>query len=240
MKNELLEISVVVPAYNEKENIDPLISELTRVLNPMKKSYEIIIIDDGSADGSREKLQEIQKQCSQVRVVRFKHNHGQTAALDAGFKVARGTYIIMMDADLQSDPADIPLLLSHLDRYDAVSGWRANRRDTFVKRVSSLVGNSVRNWITHENIHDTGASIKAFKRECVLNLKLYNGLHRFLLTLIKLEGYTVGEIKVNHRPRVRGTSKYNIGNRLFRGLYDLFAVRWMQKRQLKYREDIAE
>ena len=229
-----------MPAYNEEDNIDRLLQELSTVLNSMKKPYEILIVDDGSSDGTKDKLDRAKQKYSNLRTIHFRRNHGQTAAIDAGFKNAYGDAIIVFDADLQSDPADIPLLLSHLKTYDAVCGWRVKRQDTFVKRISSRIANGFRNWVTNETIQDTGSSIKAFKRECLTDIKLYNGLHRFLPTLIKMEGYRVGEVKVNHRPRLKGVSKYNVWNRLFRGLYDLIAVRWMQKRQLRYREDISE
>lgn len=240
MNKEHIAITVVVPAYNEEDNIEPLLQELSAVLNTLNKPYEILIVDDGSSDGTKDKLTAAKKKYPELRTIHFRRNHGQTAAIDAGLKKAYGNEIIVIDADLQSDPADIPLLLSHLKTYDAVCGWRVKRQDTFVKRISSRIANGFRNWATNETIQDTGSSIKAFKRECLSEIKLYNGLHRFLPTLIKLEGYRVGEVQVNHRPRLKGTSKYNIANRLFRGLYDLIAVRWMQKRQLRYQEDMYE
>lgn len=232
------DLSVIVPAYNEKDNIEPLIKQVIAVLEPLKKSYEILFVDDGSSDGTTDILLQAARNIPVVRVIRFVCNHGQSAALAAGFQHARGKIFIMMDADLQNDPADIPNMLAQLKQYDAVCGWRFDRQDTFVKRISSRIANGVRNWATQETIHDTGCSLKVFKSECVQNMQMYDGLHRFIPTLIKMHGYTVGEMKVNHRQRIKGLSKYNISNRLFHSLYDLIAVRWMQKRQLHYQKDI--
>jgi glycosyltransferase involved in cell wall biosynthesis len=235
-----VDISVIVPAYNEVGNVQALADEVTAVMKKIKKEYEILFVDDGSTDGTAEKLQEMAQSDSAVRAIRFARNHGQSAALAAGFRYARGSVFVLMDADLQNDPADIPHMLAQLDTYDAVCGWRRTRQDDFVKRISSKIANAVRNWATNEQIHDTGCALKLFKRECVHNIKLYHGLHRFIPTLIKIEGYNVVEVKVNHRPRTNGISKYNIGNRLFCSLYDLVAVRWMMKRQIRFAEDVLE
>jgi len=160
------------------------------------------------------------------------------SAFDAGFKAARGKAVITMDADQQNDPADIPRLLEALEQWDVVCGYRQKRHDSVVRRISSRVANWVRNKLTRESIRDVGCSLRAVKRECLQGLKLYNGMHRFLPTLLRLDGWRVTEVPVNHRPRRRGKSKYGIRNRLFRGLRDLMAVRWMRSRWLRYR--IAE
>ena len=233
-------ISVVIPAYNESENIKLLIEELIDVLGKIGSEYDIIIVDDNSSDDTSDKVLEMKKNYNNIRLIRFKQNHGQTAALDAGFRNATGNIIITLDADLQNDPSDIPMMLSSLKEADAVCGWRFNRQDSMVKRISSVVANGVRNWATQENIHDTACALKVFKKECIDKIKLYKGFHRFLPTLAKIEGYKVLEVKVNHRPRKYGDSKYNIWNRLFKSLYDLIVVRWMMKQQLNYQEDMLE
>ncbi|RMG86780.1 MAG: glycosyltransferase [Candidatus Dadabacteria bacterium] len=170
-----------------------------------------------------------------VRIVALDRNWGLTAAMDAGFRAARGEVVVTLDTDLQNDPADIPRLLGHLDRADVVVGIRANRRDPFVKRVSSRIANAIRNRVTHDDIVDTGCSLKVYRKAFLDRLKLYTGLHRFLPTLLKLEGARVVQVPVNHRPRRYGKAKYHLWNRLVGPLLDLFAVRWMQKRHLGYR-----
>ena len=173
-----------------------------------------------------------------MRLIRFGHNHGQTAAFAAGFDKARGDIIVTMDADLQNSPSDIPLLLTAIKDYDVVCGWRHKRNDPWIKKISSKVANSVRNSLSEESIADTGCSLKAFRRECFKNIKLYNGMHRFFPTLMKMEGFSVTQVKVGHYPRIHGHSKYNISNRLFASFKDLLAIRWMKKRQINY--DIIE
>lgn len=231
----LLEISVVIPLYNEEENIPALLERVTRIMEEIGKSYEIICVDDGSTDKSYQLLQESVKHYPLLRPLHFRENAGQTAALDAGFKAARGRVIVTMDADLQNDPADIPLLLEALQESDMVCGWRYHRQDPWIRLVSAWIANTVRNKITHEQIRDTGCSLKAYRRECIERLKLFSGMHRFLPTLVKLEGFRVTEVKVRHFPRKHGKSKYTIRNRLFRSFIDCLAVAWMQKRALRYK-----
>ena len=228
------DISIVIPVYNEQDSIRPLIAELGEVLNGLDKSYEIIFVDDGSRDRSFELLKEAASQDPQIRVIRFRKNTGQTAAFDAGFRAAQGDIIVTMDADLQNDPHDIPHLLEKIGAFDVVCGWRHKRNDPWIKIISSKIANFVRNKLSKEEIVDTGCSLKAFRKECLQNMKLFNGMHRFLPTLAKMEGFTVTQVKVNHRPRRFGTTKYNIKNRMVRAFADLLAVRWMQKRHLKY------
>jgi glycosyltransferase involved in cell wall biosynthesis len=227
-------VSVVIPVFNEEGNLRPLTTELVTVLESLQKSWEIIFVDDGSTDGSKSALDELRGSYSDIKVITFTKNCGQTAAFDAGFKAARGEVIITMDADLQNDPKDIPCLLKKIGEYDAVCGWRYRRNDPFIKLVSSRIANYVRNKLSDEDIADVGCSLKAFKATCVKQLKLYSGMHRFFPTLIKMEGGRVIEVKVNHRPRRYGSSKYNIRNRMMRSFVDLLAVRWMKKRKLNY------
>jgi glycosyltransferase involved in cell wall biosynthesis len=226
---------VVVPVYNEEENLPVLLREIRETLDPLGQSYEVVFVDDGSRDRSLEVLKGLLPENPMVRVVVFEKNAGQTAAMDAGLRAARGEILVTLDADLQNDPHDIPLLLAEIGRFDVVVGYRAIRQDSLVKRITSKVGNGVRNWLTRERIRDTGCSLKAFRREAVARLKLYKGMHRFLPTLCKMEGFTVTEVKVNHRPRVHGKTKYGVFDRLRATVPDVLAVRWMQSRVLGYR-----
>lgn len=226
------DISIIIPLYNEVDNIEPLGYS---IINAMQgQNYEVVFVDDGSADGSTQKLREWCAQHTNFRTIYFRKNAGQTAAMDAGFRHARGKYVVSMDADMQNDPADIPKLLEKLNTYDMVCGWRQKRNDPWIKRISSKVANYIRNKLSREDIRDTGCSLKAYRRECLDHIKLYNGMHRFLPTLFKMEGFTVTEIVVNHYPRKFGKSKYGISNRAFRAFVDLLVVRWMKKRKLNY------
>jgi len=228
------DISIVIPVYNEEDNIKPLISELQEVLRGLDRSYEIVFVDDGSRDRSLEILKEAASQDPHIRVIRFGKNAGQTAAFDAGFRTAQGDIVVTLDADLQNDPHDIPRLLKKIEKFDVVCGWRHKRRDPWIKIVSSKIANFVRNKLSQEEIVDTGCSLKAFRKECLQNMKLFNGMHRFLPTLAKMEGFTATQVKVNHRPRKFGTTKYTISNRMVRAFTDLLAVRWMKNRHLNY------
>ncbi len=228
------EISIVIPVFNEEENIPVLSSAIHRAMSDIGYSYESIFVDDGSTDHSHKEMKNVCVEYNNFRIVRLRENCGQTAALDAGFKDSRGKYIVMMDADLQNDPFDIPLLFAEIDGYDMVYGWRFKRQDPLIKIVSGKVANYVRNKLTSENIKDTGCSLKIFRRECLNKIKLYNGMHRFLPTLFKMEGFSVKEVKVKHNPRVFGKSKYNVRNRIFKSFLDLLAVRWMKRRKLYY------
>jgi glycosyltransferase involved in cell wall biosynthesis len=226
--------------YNEEESLVPLCAELREVLDGSGLDYEVVFVDDGSRDGSAEIIRGFREASPRVRLIRFKANAGETAALDAGFKAARGRWVVSMDADLQNDPRDIPRLLSHLDRWDVVSGWRARRGDgdSLVRRVSSRVANRIRNAVTDEDIQDSGCTFRAFRRECLHDLVLYRGFHRFIPQLLRMRGYRVIEVPVNHRARRFGRSKYGVLNRAFVAFADLLVVRWMQDRLLRY--EIAE
>ena len=229
-----LELSIVIPVYNERDNLVPLEEKLETELSKLNISYEIILIDDGSVDGSPHIINSLKKNNPRLKLIRFGSNHGQSAAFAAGFKAARGKIFVTLDADMQNNPADIPLLLDQMQDFDVVCGWRFKRNDPWIKRVSSKIGNGVRNWLSQEEIADTGCSLKAFRRECFDKVKLFKGMHRFFPTLMKMEGFRVTQVKVSHHPRLHGVSKYNIRNRLFSSLHDLMAIRWMKKRHINY------
>jgi dolichol-phosphate mannosyltransferase len=234
------ELSIVVPVYNEEENLPLLWPEIREVLDPTSLRYEVIFVDDGSRDRSAEIVRGFRERDHRVRLVRLKVNAGETAATDAGFKAVRGRLVVVMDADLQNDPRDIPAMLRHLDQWDAVTGWRVNRAagDSWVRQVSSRIANRVRNRLSDETVQDSGCTFRAFRRECLRDLVLYKGFHRFIPTLLKMRGFRVLEVPVNHRPRRFGQSKYGIGNRALRAFVDLLVVRWMKDRFLRYQ--IAE
>jgi len=230
-------LSVVAPTYNEVDNLEPLVDELLSVLRPLGTSFEIVLVDDGSRDGSAEKIAALAARDPEVRGIHFRANRGQTAAFDAGFKHASGSVVVTIDADLQNDPRDIPALLAALEGHDAAVGFRSERRDDWIRRVSSKFANAVRNRISGDDIIDTGCSLKAFRAEALRPIKLYTGMHRFLPTLIRIEGGRVAQVPVRHRPRLAGTSKYGVWNRVFRSFVDLLAVRWMKSRRLGYEVD---
>jgi glycosyltransferase involved in cell wall biosynthesis len=236
--SESIQISVVVPVFNEEGNLPVLIPKLMEVLKGIGLSYEMIFVDDGSSDGSRKILKEMASQYPFLRVLRLKENRGLSTALVAGMREARGEKIVTLDSDLQNDPADIPRLLEYLDRYDMATGWRQKREDTWLKKISSKIGNAVRNWLSGEAIQDSACTLRAFKKECVKEVPVFNGMHRFLSTLVKMKGYRIIEVPVSHYPRKFGKSKYNIRNRMVRSFIDLLAVRWMKRRTIRY--DIEE
>jgi len=234
-------LSIVLPAYNEEENIGPLVAELVRVLPRLRERWvvECVFVDDGSGDATRAEILAARKAHPElgIRLIALNRNWGLTAAMEAGFRWARGDVVATLDTDLQNDPSDLPKLLDRLGQADVVVGVRVNRRDPFVKRMSSRIANAIRNRVTHEDIVDTGCSLKVYRKEFLARVKLFTGLHRFLPTLLKLEGAKVEQVPVNHRPRAHGTAKYHLFNRLIGPLLDLFALRWMQKRHLGYRSE---
>jgi dolichol-phosphate mannosyltransferase len=229
-----IDISIVVPVYNEEENLPILIPHLSKVLDPLGKSYEMILVDDGSSDGSRKIVKQMASTDPRIHLLGFKKNCGETAAGAAGLKAARGDIVITIDADLQNDPEDIPRMLGYLKEYDMVTGWREKRDDSWVKRITSRVANRIRNRLSGEEIRDSGCTFRAYKRECLQELKLYKGMHRFMPTLVKMEGYRVIEIPIAHHPRRFGVSKYTTWNRMWRAFVDLLAVRWMKSRHIRY------
>jgi dolichol-phosphate mannosyltransferase len=233
-ENHPIDISVVVPVYNEEENLPVLIPQIAEVLKPLGKTYEMIFVDDGSKDQSRPLLKKMALEYPQIRILGFKKNCGETAAGAAGIKEARGGIIITIDADLQNDPKDIPKMLDYLKEYDMVTGWRQKREDSWVKRITSRIANRIRNRLSGEEIQDSGCTFRAYKRECLQEIKLYKGMHRFIPTLVKMEGYRVIEIPIAHHPRQFGVSKYTTWNRMWRAFVDLLAVKWMKSRHIYY------
>jgi dolichol-phosphate mannosyltransferase len=239
----MLDLSVVIPVYNEEESLPPLWAELREVLEGLRLSFEVVFVDDGSRDRSAELIRGFREADARVRLVRLKANAGETAATDAGFKAARGRWVVTMDADLQNDPHDIPAMLGHLEQWDAVTGWRVKRGagDSLLRRLSSRIANRVRNALSEETIQDSGCTFRAFRRECLRGLVLYRGFHRFVPTLLKMRGYRVLEVPVQNRPRRFGQSKYGVMNRVFVATADLLVVRWMKNRFLRYQvaEDLG-
>jgi len=238
MSSAVPRLSIVVPVFNEEEGIADVLRELADVLNEAKiGEWEGIVVDDGSRDKTAAIVEELRATIPQLRLLRFEKNCGQTAAFDAGFRAARGEFAAMMDGDGQNDPRDFPNLLAELEErgVDMMCGYRRKRNDSIVRKVSSRIANNVRNWATGETIRDVGCSIRVFRRVCLERLKLFEGMHRFFPTLVRMEGYSIAEMPVNHRPRAKGTSKYGVMNRLFKSIRDLLAVRWMQRRALRYK-----
>ena len=238
MAGENPTISFVIPCHNEAGNLRALVTAIHASVQSLSESYEIIITDDFSSDNSWTVLKELAAGDPRVRGFRFAMNFGQSAASWAGMKESRGRYIVTLDADMQNDPRDIPEFIKALEQADCVCGSRIEKRghgDNFVRIASSRIANWVRNKLSGENVTDAGCCYRAFKRECVADLKFFKGMHRFLPTLFKIEGFTVTEIPVRHNPRAAAISHYGVWNRLFASFHDLFAVRWMQKRMFKYK-----
>jgi glycosyltransferase involved in cell wall biosynthesis len=228
-------LSVVIPICNERDNLSPLTGQILKALSGQVPSFEIVYVDDGSTDGSGPLLDQLARDYPEVRAFHFDRNYGQTAAFDAGFRRAAGELIVTLDGDLQYDAHDILKLLPLSKEYDLVCGWRRDRHDNLVKRLSSRIANAVRISVTQDGVHDTGCSLKIFRRRVVERIPLFEGMHRFFPALARMHGFTVTEAPVAHFPRAHGRSKYGIGNRIFKGLRDLIAVRWMQRRCLLYR-----
>lgn len=222
------DLSIVAPVFNEVENVEPLCRELHEVLSKLDRSYEIILVDDGSDDGSWEKIAALAKELPHIRQIRFRRNFGQTAAMSAGFHYSQGEIVITMDADLQNDAHDIPLLLEHMqDGVDVVSGWRKDRKDKFFsRRLPSIIANKLISKITGVYLHDYGCTLKAYHRDVVGNIQLYGEMHRFIPALASWVGDKIDEVVVNHRPRRFGTTKYGI-SRTFRVVLDLITVKFL-------------
>ncbi len=231
------ELSLVIPCYNEQDNLRPLLAAIRAAADPLALDYEVVITDDCSRDNSWEILKTLAAEDRRLRAQRLARNCGESAASWAGMKAARGKYIVTLDADLQNDPKDLPKFLEALKHYDCVCGTRVKARgegDNFIRVASSRVANWVRNKLSGEQIADAGCTYRAFKRECIRNLKFFKGMHRFLPTLFKIEGHTVTEIEVSNNPRFAGRSHYGVWNRLFASFYDLLAVRWMKRRMFRF------
>jgi len=237
MTEATVQLSFVIPCHNEEANLRPLVAAIREAVEPLKLAFEIVITDDCSTDNSWNTLKELAASDSRVRAQRFAFNCGQSAALWAGLKAAHGQYLVTLDADRQNDPRDVPQFLEALKQFDCVCGTRVAARsqgDNFIRIASSRIANWVRNKLSGETISDAGCCYRAFKRECIGNLKSFKGMHRFLPTLFKMEGFTVTEIPVRHNSRAAGQTHYGVWNRLFASFYDLLAVRWMKQRMLRY------
>ncbi len=229
-------VSVVVPFYNEEDNV-PLMAEAIRgaLSSCADFDYECVFVNDGSVDGTADALGKAAADDAHVRVFHLESNSGQSAALVAGMRRSQGDFIFILDGDLQNDPSDIPMMVEKLADHDCVFGYRANRRDTWVKRMSSKVANAVRDGILKDGVRDSGCGSKGFRRECIEHLISFNGQHRFFGVMMRAAGKSIAQVPVNHHERKHGVSKYGIGNRLWRGLYDLVGMAWMRRRYVAVR-----
>lgn len=229
-------LSLVIPCYNEEENVPTLLRRVEAALTLTGKPFEVIIVDDGSTDSTPKLLAEAMAVKPWLRVMRMAKNGGQSAAFEAGFEAARGEVIATIDADLQNDPEEIPRLLPMLDeqKVDMITGWRKDRQDTPFRRWQSRQANRIRNWISKETVNDSASSLKLYRAHAIKGLRLFNGAHRFFPTLVKMRGYTVYETPVKHSVRFAGTAKYGFRNRALRAFIDLLGVRWMKERSLHY------
>jgi len=228
-------LSVVTPAFNEADNVVRLVEEIEAAVSPLGQPYEVIVVDDASTDQTSARLRDLMTSHPRLRVIRMRQRSGQSSALAAGLRHARGQYVATLDADLQNDPANIPAMLALITsgQCDMVNGWRAQRNDTWLRRVSSEVANGVRNAITREQVQDSACGLKVLRRECLADLVCFNGMHRFLPTLVRMQGFRVIEMPVLHRPRIAGKAKYGLFNRLIKPFMDTLAVRWMQNRMIR-------
>lgn len=230
-------VSIIIPIKDEADNIEPLAHELTAVMDRQTWDWECLWIDDGSADGSLYILERLVLQDPRHRYISFEKNAGQAAAFWAGFQEAKGTILATIDGDGQNDPADIPDVVTIVQsgESDMVNGYRSRRQDNLVRKLAARVANGFRNLVTGRTVKDVGCSTRAFTRECVKYLPLFKGMHRFLPTLVSMRGFQILEVPVNHRPRLRGKTKYTINNRLWVGLVDTFGVFWLKKRGFQYK-----
>jgi glycosyltransferase involved in cell wall biosynthesis len=229
-----IQYSIVIPLKNEHDNVLELIKELEVVMQKLQSPWELILINDGSTDSTGALLKELAAQKAYIRVLEFVKNYGQSSGFDAGFKSARGEFVITMDGDRQNDPADIPLLLAKIGESDLVCGYRMQRKDSLGKKIISYVSNSIRQSICKDGVRDTGCSLKVYRSSALKKIKMYQGMHRFLPALFCIEGFRVMEVPVSHRPRIKGKSNYTLLNRSFNTIADLLAVHWMRKRHLSY------
>lgn len=238
MSGAELRFSLVVPIYNEEENVQHLLAEVEQVLTP-HGPFEAVLVDDGSTDRSLQRMREWKQEqkASWLRIVTLERNCGQSAAVMAGVEQARAAIVTTMDGDMQNDPRDLPAMVArvHAGGCDAVVGVRRKRQDSWSRRMSSRIGNGARNWLTGDRVTDAACGIKAIRREFWLRAPKFAGMHRFMATLVRYLGGTVVEVDVHHRPRAAGTAKYGIGNRVWKGLRDCFAMRWLRSRMLLHR-----
>jgi glycosyltransferase involved in cell wall biosynthesis len=223
-------ISVVVPFYNEEENIDPLHTELSNALKSLNRDYSIIFVDDGSTDNTYKNMLKISEKDNKIKIIKFRKNFGQSAALKAGFDHAQGNIVVSMDGDLQNDPADIPKLIEKIENedYDVVCGWRADRKDTISKKITSKFANRLRKMTTGEVIHDSGCTFRAYRNECIKGMDLYGETHRYIPAMLLWKGYRIGEVKIKHHPRKYGKTKYS-WKRISKGFLDLIVISFWQK-----------
>lgn len=228
-----IHLSIVIPVFNEDQNVVPLAEEIMTVLDGLPGGFEIILVDDASTDSTASLIKEIRH--PQVRGVFHRVNCGQSAAVASGFQAARGEWVATLDGDGQNDPADLPAMLRQAikDDVDCITGVRTKRQDNFIRRFSSRVANGFRNWITGDQVSDSGCGIRVVRRSALREIPAFNGMHRFLPTLLRGQGFSVVERAVNHRERLRGTSKYGVHNRLWRGIRDCFGIRWYLKRAVR-------
>ena len=227
--------SIVIPMKDEEGNVKPLIEEIEPIMHSLNDGWELICIDDGSVDKTLSILNELSSEKPYLKTIVFDRNYGQSSAFDAGFRSARGEYVITLDGDRQNDPSDIPRMIKMAHQFDLVCGIRKKRRDKWLKRAISYWANTVRSRFCGDGVQDTGCSLKIYRKSCLNKIKMYHGMHRFLPALFKIEGFSVGQLPVNHRERDQGKTKYNFLNRSFNTVSDMFAVRWMRKRQLNYK-----
>jgi len=229
-----IQYSVVIPLKDEANNIAELIAEIEPVMNGLNTAWELLCIDDGSEDGTDQLLQKLQQEKPFLRVITFDRNYGQSSAFDAGFRASRGAFVITLDGDRQNDPQDIPKLLQNVEHFDLVCGQRKKRKDPFFKRIISKVANFIRSRVCKDGMTDTGCSLKVYRRKCLEEIELFDGMHRFLPALFAMRGFKIAQIPVNHRERTKGKTKYNLFNRSFNTIVDMWAVAWMRRRRLRY------
>ena len=229
------QVSLVIPVYNEEANLPILMREIAEAMERQARSWQVLFVDDDSRDNSLQAIRALAASDERVEYISFASNKGQSAAFAAGFQEAQGETIVTLDSDLQNNPADIPAMLELFDQgYDMVIGWREKRQDSRIKLWASKFANAVRNRLSHETVRDTGCSLKVLRASMAQRIPMFTGMHRFLPTLMKMQGASVAEMPVSHRPRLHGTSKYGILDRAFSAFYDLLAVRWMQRRSFLY------
>jgi dolichol-phosphate mannosyltransferase len=231
-----MKYSVVIPIKNEEDNIVPLIQELEPVMQGLGQPWELICVDDGSTDKSLQILSDLKTSKPYIRTIVFAKNFGQSSAFDAGFRAAKGEFVITLDGDRQNDPADIPKLLKAAENADLVCGKRVGRKDPWSKKITSWVANAVRRNLCEDGVSDTGCSLKVYRASALKKIKMYHGMHRFLPALFHIEGFRLAEVPVHHRERTKGSTKYTFLNRSL-SIADMFAVRWMLKRRLQYKID---
>ncbi|MDD8042544.1 MAG: glycosyltransferase family 2 protein [Verrucomicrobiota bacterium] len=234
-------LSIIAPAYNESECLPSLVESLMENLKPLKRPFEIILVNDGSSDDTEAVIRSLSKTYPEVRGINHNNNYGQSAAIASGLRAAQGGIIATTDADMQNPPLEIPRLLAHLTPgVDAVCGVRTHRRDILIRRLASSIGNGFRNIVTGVPVQDAGCGLRVFYRGLTTELPVFNGLHRFLSTVLKLQGFSLKEVPISHNPRIAGHSKYGINNRLWRGLADCIAMRWYAKRVIPARREESD